>query len=138
MSFIPFVENIIGESSCGYNAQVQPLFFPGYSGGVAANIWAEFYANFGYAGLPLLVVLLGLLCAGAEWAIRVTRSATLKAALIVSVIHLSFYIQRKELLGAAISAKRPILVALIILLLAYVYRRLEPRLVPSKKSWRSN
>ncbi|TPM37572.1 hypothetical protein [Mesorhizobium sp. B2-3-4] len=127
LSFIPFSDAVFGKDGCTYNEQVQPLLFPGYSGGVAANIWAEFYANFGYAGFPLLVVILSLACVAIEAIIRNVRSAALKAGLIVAIIHLTFYIQRKELLGAFISAKRVILVALFIFGLVYVHRMCFPQ-----------
>lgn len=127
LSFIPFSDAVFGKDGCTYNEQVQPLLFPGYSGGVAANIWAEFYANFGYAGFPLLVIILSLACVAIEAIIRNVRSAALKAGLIVAIIHLTFYIQRKELLGAFISAKRVILVSLFIFGLVYVHRKCFPR-----------
>ncbi|MBZ9681438.1 MULTISPECIES: hypothetical protein [unclassified Mesorhizobium] len=127
LSFIPFSDAVFGKDGCTYNEQVQPLLFPGYSGGVAANIWAEFYANFGYAGFPLLVIILSLVCVAIEAIIRNVRSATLKSGLIVAIIHLTFYIQRKELLGAFISAKRVILVSLFIFGLVYVHRKCFPQ-----------
>ncbi|TPK59321.1 MULTISPECIES: hypothetical protein [unclassified Mesorhizobium] len=125
-SLFPFSDTVFGKDGCTYNEQVQPFLFPGYSGGVAANIWAEFFANFGYAGFPLLVVILSLVCVAVEAIIRNVRSATLKAGLIVAIVHLTFYIQRKELLGAFISAKRAVLVALFIFGLVYVHRKCFP------------
>ncbi len=127
LSFIPFSDSVFGKDGCTYNEQVQPLLFPGYSGGVAANIWAEFYANFGYAGFPLLVLILSLTCVAIEAVIRNVRSAALKAGLIVAIIHLTFYIQRKELLGAFISAKRVILVSLFIFGVVYIHRKCFPQ-----------
>lgn len=127
LSFIPFSDSVFGKDGCTHNEQVQPLLFPGYSGGVAANIWAEFYANFGYAGFPLLVLILSLTCIAIEAVIRNVRSAALKAGLIVAIIHLTFYIQRKELLGAFISAKRVILVSLFIFGVVYVHRKCFPQ-----------
>jgi hypothetical protein len=127
LSFIPFSDSVFGKDGCTYNEQVQPLLFPGYSGGVAANIWAEFYANFGYAGFPLLVLILSLTCVAIEAVIRNVRSAALKAGLIVAIVHLTFYIQRKELLGAFISAKRVILVSLFIFGVVYVHRKCFPQ-----------
>ncbi|MBZ9852902.1 hypothetical protein LB566_03770 [Mesorhizobium sp. CA13] len=126
LSLFPFSDTVFGKDGCTYNEQVQPFLFPGYSGGVAANIWAEFYANFGYAGFPLLVVILSLVCVAVEAIIRNVRSAALKAGLIVAIVHLTFYIQRKELLGAFISAKRAVLVALFIFGLVYVHRKCFP------------
>ncbi|MER9327563.1 hypothetical protein [Mesorhizobium sp. M0488] len=127
LSFIPFSETVFGKDGCTYNEQVQPFLFPGYSGGVAANIWAEFYANFGYAGFPLLVIILSLVCVAIEAIVRNVRSAALKAGLIVSIIHFTFYIQRKELLGAFISAKRAVLVSLFIFGVVYVHRKCFPQ-----------
>ncbi|MGX7872025.1 hypothetical protein ACVDG5_003205 [Mesorhizobium sp. ORM6] len=80
LSFIPFSDSVLGKDGCTYNEQVQPLLFPGYSGGVAANIWAEFYANFGYAGFPLLVLILSLVCVAIEAIIRNVRSAASRPA----------------------------------------------------------
>lgn len=127
VSVIPFTENVLDLAECDYNAQVQPLFFPEFSGGVAANIWAEFYGNFGYVGFPLLVMAIILFCFPLErWISKIT-SPTLKAGLIVGVIQFTFYIQRKEIFGAFISGKRAVIAALFVFGLAWTWRRLSRR-----------
>jgi len=122
LSVVPFLDSLVGPTECGYNEQVQPVFFPGYRGGVAANIWAEFFANFGYLGFPMLVLVIWFITALIEKAIRSTRSPILKSSLIGSIMHFTFLFQRKELLGGAISAKRAIIVGLLVFLLAWLFR----------------
>jgi hypothetical protein len=127
ISLIPFMDEFIDVSACGYNVQVQQVFFSAYPGGVAANIWAEFFANFGYAGIPLLVLILVAVCKLVEYFISKSSSAVIKAGLILSIIQLTVYIQRKELMGAFISAKRVILVALLVYAGALILRMLTSR-----------
>lgn len=114
-------------SGCYYNAQVQSVYFPGYSGGVAANIWAEFFGYFGYLGFPVLIAILTFFYWSLEYVMRRLRSPVLVSGLIVALINLSFYIQRKELLGAFISGKRAFTVALIVFLAAWVLRMVNKR-----------
>ena len=127
ISLIPFMDEFLDVSTCGYNAQVQQIFFSAYRGGVAANIWAEFYANFGYAGIPLVVLALVGLCRIIEYFITRLKSPLLKTGLIMSIIQLTVYIQRKELVGGIVSAKRVILVVLLVYGVAYAVRVLIPR-----------
>lgn len=131
ISIIPFVEffiDSIGDvSQCYYNAQVQPIFFSGYSGGVAANIWAEFFGYLGYLGFPVLILVLSGFFWLIEYFMRQTRSPILVSGLIMSLVYMSFYIQRKELFGAFISAKRSIIIALIIYLVAGLLKRLTSK-----------
>lgn len=114
LSLVPFLENILETDKCSFNTQMQPAIMSGYGGGVAANIWAEFYAMFGLAGIPILVVVLALIAAGIEALIRRIRSPVVIAGLVLAIIQFSFYIQRNELLMAITLAKRAVLVAIII------------------------
>lgn len=122
LAILPYSDFIIARfwdvNSCSYNAQVQPLFFSGYSGGVAANIWAEFFGYFGYFGFPALIFILGILFRLIEGAIKRLRSPILISGLVAALVNLSFYVQRKEFLGAFISAKRAFTVALIVFAIA--------------------
>jgi hypothetical protein len=125
-SVIPFMDDILAPfysfKECSYNAQVQPEFFSGYSGGVAANIWAEFFGYFGYLGFPVLIIILCGFFGGIEFVIRKVRSPLLVSALVVAIVHMSFYIQRNELFGGFISAKRAITIALMLFLVAWFLR----------------
>lgn len=131
ISVIPFVElfiDSIGDTSqCYYNAQVQPVFFSGYRGGVAANIWAEFFGYLGYVGFPVLIAILSGFFWLIEYFMRRARSPILISGLIMALVYMSFYIQRKELFGAFISAKRSIIIALIIYFIAGLLRKLSAR-----------
>jgi len=122
IAFIPFMDELVDISSCGYNAQVQQIFFSSYSGGVAANIWAEFYAIFGYAGMPIVILLIVLFTKCIEYFISMVGSPLIKSGLIMAIIELTIYIQRKEMMGAVISAKRVILVALLAYACAFAIR----------------
>lgn len=127
VSIIPFGEVFIDafdRAHCYYNAQVQPIFFRGYSGGVAANIWAEFFGYFGYLGFPILITVLSAAFWLLEFVMRHVRSPVLLSGLIMALVYMAFYIQRKELFGAFISAKRAILVALIVYFIAWFLRKL--------------
>ena len=121
LSLIPFTNELIDYAACSYNRQIQPVFFSGYSSGVAANIWAEFFANFGYAGIPLLVMIVVALGKSLELVLARVSSAVLRAGIILGVIHLTVYIQRNELLLAFVFAKRAVLVALLVYALAWLF-----------------
>lgn len=127
ITLIPFMDEFIDVSACGYNAQVQQMFFSGYPGGVAANIWAEFFANFKYLGIPLVVLVIVLICRGIEYFLNRTKSPLLKSGLALSIIQMTVYIQRKELMGAIVSAKRAIIVALLVYAVAYAVRMVTDR-----------
>jgi len=123
VSLVPFMDRFIDGAACSYHSQVQPVFFSGYDTGVGANIWAEFFANFGYPGIPLLVVIVVALGKALEFALVRLSSAVLRAGIILAVVHFTVYIQRNELLGAFVFAKRAILVALLVFALAWLVRR---------------
>lgn len=123
ISIFPFSDALFDVSDCYYNAQVQPVFFPGYRGGVAANIWAEFYGLLGYFGFPILIGVLGISFGLIEHVMQRIRSPILISGLIVALVHMSFYIQRKELFGAFISGKRAITVAILVLVASWLLRR---------------
>lgn len=122
-SVIPFLDSLIGEAECGFNEQVQPVFFSGYRGGVAANIWAEFFANFGYFGLPLLVLVIVTMALGLERIIGKLHSPVVKISFVVALVHVTVYLQRKELLGVMISAKRAVIVGLLVFGAAWLYQK---------------
>lgn len=126
VAFVPFMDEVVDIASCGYNVQVQQVFFSSYSGGVAANIWAEFYANFGYVGIPIVIFLIILFTKVIEYLINRMGSPLIKSGLIMAIIELTIYIQRKEMMGAVISAKRVILVALLAYACAFAIRSLSP------------
>jgi hypothetical protein len=126
------IERFFGDTdACGYTAQVQPQFFGGYSGGVAANIWAEFYGYAGYLGFPLLLATLALLYNAIERVMTMLRSPILVSSLIVGLMNLSFYIQRKDLLGAFLSSKRAFTFALAVCIFAWAVRPFVRRFWPA-------
>lgn len=118
--FVPFTDSLVDYGQCSSNAQFQPLLFGHYTGGVASNIWAEFYATFGGIGGLILVpiVLIGL-ALGAEWMLRRVTSPLLAAGIIVAIVQLTFYVQRNDLITAFSFAKRSALLALALFLIAW-------------------
>jgi hypothetical protein len=127
VSVLPFSDQIISSFGgdvvrCSYHEQVKPAFFSGYSGGVGANVWAEFYSIFGVGGILILLVVVTAIYWLIEAAMRRTQSPVLLAGLTVALVNLSFYIQRKELFGAFISAKRALTITIIVLVLAWMLR----------------
>jgi len=122
VALVPFMDEIINISACGYNRQIQEAYFSGYGGGVAANIWAEFFANLGYIGIPLVVAVILGACKIIEYWIGNCNSLLLKSGLILSIIEMTVYIQRKELMGGLVSAKRVVIVAILMYALARVLR----------------
>lgn len=125
-TIVPFSDEFLGKfwdvEGCYYNSQIQPLYFSGYRGGVAANIWAEFFGYFGYWGFPVLISVLSGFYWSIEAIIRRLRSPVLISGMIVALINMSFYIQRKELLGAFISGKRAVIVAFCVFIVAQIVR----------------
>ena len=79
ITIIPFMDNVFDTVLCSFNRQVQFKFFTGHSGGVAANIWAEFFANFGMLGIPLLVAVLCLVATALESVMRRVNSPAVVA-----------------------------------------------------------
>jgi hypothetical protein len=124
IAIIPFTDALIDTAKCTFTDQIRPIFFAEFSGGVGANIWAEFFSYLGYLGLPVLVAVIVLISLGIEALIRRVRSAVLKSGLIIALMHVTFYIQRKELFGAFISAKRVVIAALIIFAFGLIIRAL--------------
>lgn len=127
VSLIPFADELVDSTSCTFTDQVQPVFFAEFSGGVGANIWAEFYSHLGIIGIPVLVLTIALFALAFEWAINKFSSALLKTSFILALMHMTFYIQRKELFGAFISAKRVVITALIVFVLAKLLKLLFAR-----------
>lgn len=131
MTVIPFMDDILANyaniAQCDYNAQVQPVFFSAYSGGVAANIWAEAYGHLGILGIPILITVLSMFFSIIESIIKKVNSPLMVSGLIVGLINMSFYIQRKEILSAFISAKRAVYIALILFIIVWAMQRLESR-----------
>jgi hypothetical protein len=122
VTIIPFMDSIFDTALCSFNRQVQFKFFTGYSGGVAANIWAEFFANFGMLGIPVLVAILCLVATVLESVMRRVNSPAAVAGLIVAIVQFTFYIQRNELLTAFTFAKRALLLAAFVGLFAAAHR----------------
>ena len=127
VTIIPFMDNVFDTALCSFNRQVQFKFFTGYSGGVAANIWAEFFANFGLLGIPLLVAILCLVATALESVMRRVNSPAAVAGLIVAIVQFTFYIQRNELLTAFTFAKRALFLAAFIGLCAAAHRAFAGR-----------
>ena len=118
--FVPFTDSLVNYQTCSTNAQIQSTLFSYYTGGVASNIWGEFLSVLGYAGLFVVpAVLLGL-ARITEWALRRVSSPLLGAGLIIAVVQLTFYVQRNDLMVAITLAKRGILLAAGLYLMAWV------------------
>lgn len=122
VSIIPFMDEFLDIATCGYNEQVQATFFSGYPGGVAGNIWAEFFAVFGYFGIPLVVIVIISIAKAIEYALSKIGNPLLQSGLIIAMIEISVYIQRKELMSAFVTAKRAIIVAFIAYAISYLVR----------------
>jgi len=127
VSVLPFSDEIIaalgGDAvACSYHDQVKPAFFSGYSGGVGANVWAEFYSLFGAGGVLILLGVLTAVFSLIEAAMRRIQSPVLLAGLVLALVNFSFYIQRKEFFGAFISAKRGLTITIIVFVLAWMLR----------------
>jgi len=127
VSVLPFSDKIIAvfggdPVACSYHEQVKPAFFSGYSGGVGANVWAEFYSLFGAGGVLILLGVLTSFFGLIEAAMRRIQSPVLLAGLVLALVNFSFYIQRKELFGAFISAKRGLTITIIVFVLAWMLR----------------
>ncbi len=126
---LPFSDSLLSTfaidlDDCSFSDQIKPVFYSGYSGGVGANIWAEFYSSFGVYGIWILVVVLSAVFGLIEMAIRHTRSPALLAGLIVALVNFAFYIQRKDFFGAFVSSKRVLALVLLVFVIARMLRGL--------------
>lgn len=109
--FVPFTDSLVNYQTCSTNAQIQSTLFAHYNGGVASNIWGEFFSVFGYAGFLLVPVALLGLARVAEWGLRHTSSPIVGAGLVIAIVQLTFYVQRNDLMVAITLAKRGVLLA---------------------------
>jgi hypothetical protein len=122
-TLLPFTDALIDLKDCTFNNQFQSAFFSDFSGGIAANIWAEFIANFGIAGIPILIISSLALCSAIERLSTATRSAALISGLIIMIIQLTFYVQRNEFLSGFLLGKRAVIAALIVFMIALIIQR---------------
>lgn len=122
-TLIPFTDSLIDLKDCTFNNQFQSAFFSDFSGGIAANIWAEFIANFGIAGIPIFIISSLTLCSAIERLSTTTRSAALISGLIIMIIQLTFYIQRNEFLSGFLLGKRAVMAALVVFIVALVIQK---------------
>jgi hypothetical protein len=129
-TLIPFTDSIFDLQDCTFNNQFQNVFFYDFSGGVAANIWAEFIANFGIAGIPIFIILSLVLCSVIERISTATSSAVLISGLIIMIIQLTFYIQRNEFLSGFLLGKRAVMAAFVVFMIALIIRKSQaPKLL---------
>lgn len=124
-TIIPFTDSLIDLKDCTFNNQFQSVFFSDFSGGIAANIWAEFISNFGITGIPIFIISSLVLCSAIERLSTATRSAALISGLIIMIIELTFYIQRNEFLSGFLLGKRAIMAALIVFIIALVIKKIQ-------------
>ncbi len=122
-TIIPFTDSLIDLKDCTFNNQFQSAFFSDFSGGIAANIWAEFIANFGIAGIPIFIISSLALCSAIEKLSTATRSAALISGLIIMIIQLTFYVQRNEFLSGFLLGKRAVIAALVVFLIALIIQK---------------
>ena len=123
-TIIPFTNELIDAVKCSFNSQIQPRFYSHFSGGVAANIWAEFYANFGLLGPPVFIILALILVSALEFLLSKSRDPFLNAGIIVAIIQLLFYTQRNEFLTSFSFAKRAIIIGAILMIASFAFRAL--------------
>jgi hypothetical protein len=133
--FVPFTDSLVNYQTCSTNAQIQSTLFAHYNGGVASNIWGEFFSVFGYAGFFLVPIALLGLARLAEWGLRHTSSPIMGAGLVIAVVQLTFYVQRNDLMVAITLAKRGVLLAAGLYVVSWLAAFLtSPRPAPATRS----
>lgn len=123
-TIIPFTNEFFDITECSFNAQVQPTFYAEYAGGVAANIWAEFYANFGIFGFLIFIACSLGLTKVFEYVLSKSHEPFLNASIIVAIIQMLFYTQRNEFLTSFTLAKRSIIIGVILMVISALFRLL--------------
>lgn len=117
---VPFTDKLVDYQVCSTNSLVQTAYFAHYTGGVASNIWAEFFTVFGVFGFIFVPVVLLLLARVLECMLRRITSPILGAGLVIAVVQLTFYVQRNDFITAFTFAKRGVLLAAGLYLVAWI------------------
>jgi oligosaccharide repeat unit polymerase len=113
-TLVPFSNKVLDYESCSFSGGVQNTLFSDADYGVGSSIWAEAIASYGYAGIPLFVILIMLLCASVERIVGLVRSPILHAGAAIFVVQMAFYIQRNDFLQAFTFGRRAAFVAIVL------------------------
>ncbi len=104
VSLVPFYTSFF-ESPKSFNDYFQPALFPGVEYGMANNIWAEAFAEGGFGGVGVAVILFqGLLWLGSR-ALLAGKAHLHNLALLCGG-YLAFYIHRNDLLYELVLLRR--------------------------------
>lgn len=116
VSLVPFYTSFF-EAPKSFNDYFQPALFPGVEYGMANNIWAEAFAEGGFGGVVVAVILFqGLLWLGSR-VLQAGRVHLHNLALLCGG-YLAFYIHRNDLLYELVLLRRLIGAYMVIVVLA--------------------
>lgn len=116
VSLVPFYTSFF-EAPKSFNDYFQPALFPGVEYGMANNIWAEAFAEGGFGGVGVAVILFqGLLWLGSR-ALQAGRTHLQNLVLLCGG-YLAFYIHRNDLLYELVLLRRLVAAYVVIVVLA--------------------
>ena len=110
--FLPGFEGLYLDGNCTFNQEIQGRIFTQVPGGLASNIWAQFYSVGGWLSLVVISVVYAFL-------LRVVYSLIGRRGIWGSLaailfVYMAFYANRSEIIGLAAYCKRYVFIFIFI------------------------
>jgi hypothetical protein len=105
---IPFAGALVGVPAT-FESEFKPALFPNYRFGMAGNVWAEAFCEFGYLGIAVEAALLVSALVGIQLLLP-NAHPLMAPLLILSGVFLAFYVHRNDLLFELLLIRRAAMV----------------------------
>jgi hypothetical protein len=115
---IPFMGHVLGQPTT-FESEFKPLFFPKETYGMASNIWAEAFCQYGYLGTFTAILFFVALIAAIQFAI-VRAPASMISALALGGVLCAFYVHRNDFLFEILLIRRVAMVFILALIAAKI------------------
>ena len=125
LAFFIFESTSLGIEIRSFNSYFQHILFPGVRSGMAANIWAQFFAIGSYHGVALFAIFYNLIVIMLNNFLA-TKSVILKSAVLINGIFWCFYMQRNDLSYILSTQKKFLLFGFVLMLLTKLYVAVKP------------
>ncbi|KWV50625.1 hypothetical protein AS156_01365 [Bradyrhizobium macuxiense] len=119
---VPFAGRFITPPTL-FESEYKPTLFPHQWAGMAGNIWAEMFCEYGYGGVVMetAAVLLALL--GFQLLIFRATAPSAIPALALCGVFLAFYVHRNDMLFELLLVRRPLIVFTAVWIIEYLRRQ---------------
>jgi hypothetical protein len=112
---VPF-SNLLGAEIQSFNDLFQQELFGGVArGGLANNIWAQFFAIGGWLGICFIIPVYVLLLALGSWLLTNQRGAVV-ALIVVAFSFIAFYFHRNDVLFMLVLLRRCLMIWLVLVI----------------------